>query len=99
MHLRITATAAITLTVAASVLPVTTRLWATLLAAAGVASLLAGLDVLLARSARSGEALARAVLTRPMYQTDTGPIPVVDAPLAPVTELHRRRSGRHGSRG
>ena len=99
MILRVTAATLATAALAASVLPVPARAWAALLAAAGVASLLAGLDVLLARSARSGEALARAVLTRPMYQTDTGPIPVVDAPLAPVTELHRRRSGRHGSRG
>ena len=63
--------AAITLTaaaLAASVLPVPARAWATLLAAAGVASLLAGMDVLLAR-ARPSEAQvivdALAEATRP----------------------------------
>ena len=50
MILRVTAATLATAALAASVLPVPARAWATLLAAAGVASLLAGLDVLLARA-------------------------------------------------
>ncbi len=91
MPIRLAAITLATAALAASVLPVTTRLWATLLAAAGVASLLAGMDVLLAR-ARARTAYERAVVTRPSRWADTGPIPAVP------DELADRRHGRRGSR-
>ena len=94
MPIRLAAITLTAATLAASVLPVPARAWAALLAAAGVASLLAGMDVLLAR-ARARTAYERAVVTRPSRWADTGPIPAVrDVP----DELAGRRSSRHGSR-
>ena len=74
------------------------RIWVCLLVAAAIASQAAILQSGYARQARSSDALASAVVTRPMYRDPTGPIPVVPDQLsAAVYDGHTRR-GRHVTR-
>ena len=54
------------------------RLWGCLVAAAAVASLGALQQTLVARSMRIYEAHTQAVLNRPLYRGDTGPLPRIE---------------------
>ena len=74
------------------------RIWVCLLVAAAMATQAAFRQSGYARQARASDALASAMITRPMYRDPTGPIPVVPGQLAvPVYDGHIRR-GRHVTR-
>ena len=76
------------------------RIWVCLLVAAAMATQAAFRQSGYARQARASDALASAMITRPMYRDPTGPIPVVvpDQLSAAVYDGHIRR-GRHVIRG
>ena len=74
------------------------RIWVCLLVASAMATQAAFRQSGYARQARSSDALAAAMVSRPMYRDPTGPIPVVPGQLAvPVYDGHTRR-GRHVTR-
>jgi len=74
------------------------RIWVCLLVGAAMATQAAFRQSGYARQARSSDALAAAMVSRPMYRDPTGPIPVVPGQLAvPVYDGHTRR-GRHVTR-
>ena len=74
------------------------RIWVCLLVGAAMATQAAFRQSGYARQARSSDALAAAMVSRPMYRDPTGPIPVVPEQLAvPVYDGHTRR-GRHVTR-
>ena len=71
------------------------RIWVCLLTGAAMATQAAFRQSGYARQARSSDALAAAMVSRPMYRDPTGPIPVVPDQLsAAVYDAHTRR-GRH----
>ena len=77
--------------------------WGGLALMAAVVSLGALQQMLVAKSAKIYEAQTRAVLTRPFYRGDTGPLPAIplqavpdDAPARPSAA--GRHAARHGTR-
>lgn len=85
--LRVTACTLWAAAIATAALVTEERVFTCILAAAVVASLAALQSAYAERIIRTYDALTRAVITRPLNRSDTGPIPV-------VTEL--RPAGRRG---
>ena len=72
------------------------RIWVCLLVGAAMATQAAFRQSGYARQARSSDALAAAMVSRPMYRDPTGPIPVVvPDQLSPAVSGERTRHGRH----
>lgn len=96
--------------IAADAADTSDRIWRPLLSAAAAAAVISAVQRLLDRYARkytrSSEALARAVMARPLYR-DTGPLPRIQVVSQPgprgeeqqpaQLSAHGRRHGRHES--